>query len=235
MATPSPIQLFGSQPAWGNPDLSPFVAKLETWLRMAGLPYEKKRGNPPGAPKGKIPYVIVDGVKLGDSQKIIEELTQRHQVQLDAHLTPQQKATALAVRRMVEEGLYFVLMRARWIEPDGWVEQQKAFGGMVPAMIRPFLLPFIRGKVREKLDGQGTGRHSRDEALAIGVADLQALETILGDQPFLLGEQPTSVDATVYAFLSGAQKHPVDSPLRQAASTPRLLAYVERMQAKYWN
>lgn len=50
------IVVYGSKPAWGTPDLSPFVIKLETWLRLAGLPYERRDGgNPMQAPRGKIP------------------------------------------------------------------------------------------------------------------------------------------------------------------------------------
>ena len=69
------IVVYGSKPAWGTPDLSPFVIKLETWLRLAGLPYERRDGgNPMQAPRGKIPYLEIDGERLGDSQVIIEEL-----------------------------------------------------------------------------------------------------------------------------------------------------------------
>lgn len=34
------IKLYQFAPAWDVPNLSPFCVKVETYLRMAGLPYE---------------------------------------------------------------------------------------------------------------------------------------------------------------------------------------------------
>ena len=31
-------------PGVATPDISPFVVKLETWLRMSGIPYETRTG-----------------------------------------------------------------------------------------------------------------------------------------------------------------------------------------------
>ena len=41
---------------WDIPNLSPFCSKVETYLRMAGIPYEVADAIPPTAPKGKLPY-----------------------------------------------------------------------------------------------------------------------------------------------------------------------------------
>ena len=61
-------------PAWGTPDISPFVVKLETYLRLAGIPYDTKPGDPRKAPKRKIPYIVDDGTVVGDSRFIVEHL-----------------------------------------------------------------------------------------------------------------------------------------------------------------
>lgn len=45
-------------PGWNVPNMSPFCVKLETYLRMAKLPYQTAPGNPLQAPLGKIPYEI---------------------------------------------------------------------------------------------------------------------------------------------------------------------------------
>lgn len=228
------IVLYGSLPAWGTPDFSPFVIKLETWLRLVGMPYERRQGNPMQAPKGKMPYVDLDGVRMGDSQLVIEEITRRHGVTLDEGLGPVELATARAVRRMLEEGLYFVTLRLRWLEEDGWALQYPAFKVLFPAMIAPIALPMIRRKVRAAAVGQGSGRHTREEVLAMGVADLGAVEAILGDRPYLLGDRPRSVDATVYAFLVAIQSHPGTTAVHEAARAPRLLAYTARIRDRFW-
>ena len=37
---PTMIKMHGYIPAWGVPDVSPFVTKIDCYLRMVGLPYE---------------------------------------------------------------------------------------------------------------------------------------------------------------------------------------------------
>ena len=52
---------------WGIPNPSPFCTKVETYLRMAGIPYEVADAVPPQAPKGKLPYITDGGRKIADS------------------------------------------------------------------------------------------------------------------------------------------------------------------------
>ena len=96
------IKLCQFPPAFGLPNASPFCMKLETWLRMAGLPYECPRGaDLRKAPKGKFPYIEDDGVVIADSSFIIDYLTKKYNVTLDAHLTPRQRGEALALQRQI--------------------------------------------------------------------------------------------------------------------------------------
>lgn len=226
--------LYGTKPGWETPSFSPFVIKLEAWLRLAGLPYERRDGNPLQAPEGKVPYVEIDGQKMGDSQLIIEHLTRARGVRLDEGMTATEAATARAVRRMLEEGLYFVALRARWLEDDGWALQYPAFQVMFPPVIGALAVPMIRRKVREQAMAQGIGRHARDEVMAMGVADIESVATLLGEKAYLLGDQPRSVDATVFAFLWAFQGHPGKTPIHDAARAHNLVDYVERIKAKYW-
>ena len=41
------ITLYTFGPAFGLPDASPFVIKAELLLKLAGLPYQTRRGNVP--------------------------------------------------------------------------------------------------------------------------------------------------------------------------------------------
>lgn len=95
--------------AWGLPSMSPFCAKLETYLRMAKIPYEIKPGNPRVAPKGKIPYIEHDGHVMGDSEHIVEYLREKFGDRLDAHLDPAAKAKARLIRVMLESHTYFAI------------------------------------------------------------------------------------------------------------------------------
>lgn len=53
---------------------SPFSAKIMAFLRLTGIPHHIHTGSMNATPKGKIPYIIHDGNKIGDSELIIRYL-----------------------------------------------------------------------------------------------------------------------------------------------------------------
>ena len=231
-----PIVIYGTFGAWGIPSVSPFVLKLETWLRIAGLPYERRVGNPLSAPKGKVPYATFSqggGERMGDSQLIIEALTTLHGVDLDVHLTPAQRATGHALRRMLEEATYFQTLRFRWVDDSGWPTQVAAFSPHMPPLVGPLILRMIRSKLTKTVQLQGSGRHDIGIAGRQVAGDIEALRALLVG-PFLFGDTPSSFDATVSAFLWQCQEYPVDNPPRRAARTPELLAYVQAVRRRFW-
>lgn len=216
--------------AFGVSSVSPFCTKVEGYLRLVGLEYRLAQGDPRRAPKGKLPYIEDDGAIVADSASIIEYLKQERGRDLDAWLDDGQRATGRAVRRMVEEGLYWSMLHARWIDDEGWATFRPVLASMLPAPVRGFLPAWLRRSMRKSLQAQGTGRHSAAEIYAIGVSDLDALADLLAERPFMLGEEPASVDATVHAFLWHVAAFPAQSPLTRVLDRrPNLAAYVERL------
>ena len=51
------ITLYTFGPAFGLPDMSPFVTKVEMLLKLAGLEYETDMTGFNKAPNGKLPYI----------------------------------------------------------------------------------------------------------------------------------------------------------------------------------
>lgn len=233
------ITLHQFDPAFGLPNASPFCMKVETWLRMAGLPYQAPDMSLSAlgkAPKGKMPY-IVDGDKtLADSTFIIEYLKATHGDPLDGWLTSEQRAIALAFQRLMEENLYWAVLYTRWFTGRGWALTRPAFFGKLPILLRWIVPPLARRGLRQQFHGQGMGRHSEADIMAIGQRDITALAEFLGDKPYFLGEQPCTLDATAYAFLANLLWAPLDTPLKQHAQQyPQLEAYCQRMRKRYYN
>jgi glutathione S-transferase len=229
------IRLHQFAPAFGLPNASPFCMKLEMYLRMAGLPYEAvNAGDVLKAPKRKLPY-IEDGVRvLADSTFIIDHLKASYGDLLDHWLDPVQRAVALAFQRLFEENLYWAVVYTRWADPAGWSKTREAFFSGLPAPLRWILPPLARRGMLNEMHGQGMGRHSPAEIHAIGARDVGAVADFLGDKPYLMGEQPCSLDAVGYAFLANLLWAPVDSPIRDALrERANLVAYCERMKARY--
>ncbi len=221
--------------ALGTPNMSPFCGKLETYLRATETPHRIEPADFRRAPRGKIPYVELDGAVLTDSQLIIEELERRAAAPLDAGLTEPDRALARVVRRTLEEGTYFLSVRMRWVEDDGWPVVRDEMKALMPAPLR-LVLPLIRRKVTKMVHAQGTGRRTRAEASQLIADDWAAIAALLGDRPYLLGDRPRTVDCTVYAFLEGILGFPVESTHRAAvAGHANLVAYRQRLRAAYWS
>lgn len=220
---------------WGSPNLSPFCTKLECYLRMAEIPYKPAAFGRGESPKGKMPYIKIAGSTLGDSQLIIEELERRLAAEgkhpLDEGLAPRDAAIGRLARRMLEEATYFIGMYGRWKTDDGYALQREEFKKWIPGII----IPFIRRDIAKKLHHQGTGRHSLEEVSAMGKGDYSAISELLGDRPFLLGEQPRTIDATVFAFLEATLGYPLDTPLkRHVEGLANLVAYRRRIRDRWW-
>lgn len=215
MTNTSPITLYQFPLVWGR-NVSPFTLKLETWLRLTGIPYETVAVRNPGkGPKGKLPYIRDGEAVIGDSALIIEHLKRTRGVDPDAHLDPLERAEALAYHRLLEDHLYFVGVYSRWIDPDGWRAVVPALFGFLPPGPRQIVSGIVRRKVRRDLHGQGLGRHDRAEIYAMGRDDLEALATFLNDGPFFFRDRPTTLDAVAYGFLANLLLVPVETELKQ--------------------
>jgi glutathione S-transferase len=214
----------------GVESYSPFCMKAEVYLKLAKLPYKTRIGNVRKAPKGKLPFIVDDdGTVVADSSAIVAHFEKKHGDPLDKGLSLEEKARAHVLKRTLEESLYFVAVWARWAEDEGFAVVRESLKG-IPAAIRWFLVPAIRKNVVGITRAQGIGRHSRDEIYAFGKADIDAVATLLGERPFLLGDRLSSVDVSAYAFFANMLRVPGGDPLRAAVkATPNLEAYVDRI------
>ena len=98
------ITLYGFSPNFGLSDPSPFVLKVEAYLKMAGLPYQKKYGLHylKNSPKGKLPFIVDEQTTVADSQFIIEYLEQKNGQVLDGHLSAEEKALSYLIKKSLD-------------------------------------------------------------------------------------------------------------------------------------
>ena len=234
------ITLYGSGPAYGVNDLSPFVVKVATYCRLADIEYTQKSGDPRKAPKGKIPFLRDGDTTVCDSSAIVEHLRAKHR-DLDVGLGARERAVATALKGMFEEHTYFCVMYLRWQDPRGWVVQEKTFqdffrsAGVVPGIAVPFVVRMVRKQALKMLHGQGTGRHSVEEVEAIVKSHLDAASELLGDNDYLFGSEARVIDATMWAFLACLRGFPVEtSASAHLAARKNLVAYIDRIRARHW-
>lgn len=135
---------------------------------------------------------------------------------------------------MLEDQLYWALVDNRWLDEANFEKGAARFFDPAPAPLRPLIKAFVRRKVRGDLRAQGFGRHAGAEQQALARRSIDALAALLGDNPYLLGQDVAGADATAYAMLAGLLCPHFDSYLRRAAEAhPNLVAYERRMRARY--
>jgi len=230
-----PIKLFQFPRMFSIPNLSPFCCKLETWLRITGIPYEVvDTPDPRSAPKGKLPFIEDGGVRMGDTSLIIEHLRETRGVDPDAHLDPSQHAIARLVQRTLEEHYAFVLLYTHFMREQGWQHTRATFA-KVPALIRPVVARIVRGRMRNILWVQGLSRHSDEEIIELGLQDWRAVLKVMSDGPFFFGGEAKGVDAIVFATLATTILTPIESPIRDyLRSQPACVRYVEKMHDRFF-
>jgi glutathione S-transferase len=228
------IQIFGiGGPAWGTPwfNCAPFPAKLETWLRLAGVPY---RGvnvtSMRKSPKKKMPWIVDGDLTMGDSELIIRHLAETRGIDLDAGLTDEQRGLARAVHALLEEHYHQIWEWFTFLGPGNRPVAEEIFQ-QLPAFIRPIARVALRRALKKQLHARGIGRHTDAEIFAMGIADIDAVAALLGDKPFALGDEPHTVDAAVFAFIGLTVWQPPFTPIHERArSHANLVAYCDRMR-----
>lgn len=237
------ITLYTGLSLWGLPSISPACMELETWLRMAKLPYKAlivTAQEFAAAPKGKIPFIDYKGKLFGDATLIIEMLKQTEGVDLDARLTPTERAISLAFRRMLKENTYWGGVHIRYNMEENWQHYQEVLANAVfPEVPTEEWEPFVKG-MRESFLSQmyshGMGRHRSEEIVQFICADFQALSDFLADKPFFMGDQPTTLDATAYAYIGNFIKPPYSSSIVDyVLQLENLCQHYERMNQQFFS
>jgi glutathione S-transferase len=217
-------------------DMSPFVHKIEVYLRLAGLSYDKVSGNARRSPNGKLPCMRHNGNVVADSQAIVGYLRDTKLADLDAWLDPRQRALASTLRVALEEDLYFTLVYYRW--QVGWSAYRPVLSKVirdagVPGLLAGIIAGWVQRGVVRKLDEQGTGRRSPDALELRAAEQLENLETLCDENgPWLLGERPCTLDAVAHAMLAGSRWPRVPTVLAgRLAAQPRLVRWLDHVDA----
>uniref|UniRef100_A0A915Q6B8 Thioredoxin-like fold domain-containing protein n=1 Tax=Setaria digitata TaxID=48799 RepID=A0A915Q6B8_9BILA len=179
------------------PNISPFCLKLETWLRMADIQYENVCSWRTRSLEGTLPFLEHNGKEYPDSALAIRDMTRIFSKEsMESHLSDEQKATYRAFEAMAENSLVMTVGYVLQMEHLDEVFQQisdDTFGILAP--LWKFLLKMIiSSKMAKKLKVVALGKHSREEVINIGMDDLKAISSHLGNRHYFAGFKPTKVD-----------------------------------------
>ncbi|PYH45962.1 glutathione S-transferase family protein [Aspergillus saccharolyticus JOP 1030-1] len=244
------ITLYRAFPWQGQYTWSPFVTKLETRLRFAGISYRTESGSPLSSPRGKVPYVDIRDRTTGatttisDSALITKQLVEDGLVpDSNADLEPEKKVLDAGVRAILEDRFYFLMSHEKWIENYYEMRKHVLHAFSYPAQVA--LGYFIYRKRAQMLYEQGTMRFTAEELKGFKEEVWRYLNALLvsqkakqaGDEPFwvLGGEHPTEADACLFGFVVGALICSA-CPETQAIvkSHPVVVEYAQRIHERFF-
>lgn len=215
--------------------ISPFALKLETYMRMKNIPYEPVYSQKFSV-KGQTPYIELNGEQIPDSNLIIQELEKRGIAKPDENLNSSQKAVNHLATVAVENHTCIASLHWRY----GFNMPEFYDKLLEPYFMKVWSLQVFRYLVpkgmllRTKL--HGLGRHSLDEVAEFSYQDLDALSILLGDKLFFNGENPSTVDCTIFGHLVQFLYLPLDIPQKAYINKncPNLASFVDRMRETFW-
>ncbi len=213
-------------------NLSPFAFKVETFLKLAQIPFQVKAANVLKAPRRKLPFIKDGETMVTDSTLIVDYLVKKFNIDWDRAYSEEKRAIGHAVTIMAQEHLALILIYIRWVKEDVWQVSQNVFFAGFSGIKRKILPPLAHRHVRKTLFYQGLGRHSEEDLFRFADEDLASISHIIGENKFLLGPTLSSYDAMVYSILKNIQADPFSGILRDMMQNyPNLLSYLKNIEA----
>lgn len=229
------IVVYGFGAMFGLPEVSPFVIKTKVQLDMGKLPHRVERGSPVDGPKSKLPYILDGNRKIADSTFIRAYIEATYGVELDQSLNVEQRAHCWAIERMLEDHLYWAILYVRWMDDANFTKGPAHFFDGVPEEQRDNARRVGRERVRQKIYDHGLGRHSDIEVAELDGRTIAALAALLGEKPYLMGEEPCGADATAFGMIASALTPFFDTRLRaNPLRYSNLVEYGEQMMHRYY-
>lgn len=232
------ISLYGFGPAFDIIDASPFVLKVDLFLRISGLEYTviNSTSNLQKAPKGKLPFIIDDGQTIADSYFILRYLQDKYEVNIDTSLSDENVSLSKLLTKSLDENFYWCIVYSRWIKENTWPLAKEAFFGKMPFPLKVLVPIVARRGVQKSIKMHGIGRHSEEEILEITKDTLQSLSTLLADKQYYFGNEISSFDITAYSMLVQFIGVTIENEFTvMAQSFSNLVDYCQRITTKYYS
>jgi glutathione S-transferase len=225
------LTLFSYPELCGVADNNGYGLKVYAFLKLCKVAFRHEHiFDASKAPRGQLPYIVDDEATIGDSDAIISHLIQKHALTIDDGLTPAQRNTHLLVRRTLDD-LYWVMSYSRWKDDRFWPPFRDLFVRAYPVLTVE-ALEGAREFNFKRYHFQGIGRYEPADAYARGIADLDALASLLPESGYMFGAEPGSIDAAVYGFIANIYFYDIDTPLKECLmSKQNLVAHCKAIRA----
>ena len=200
------LTLYGLPSCAGLRSPSPWVMKVELAMRYFGLNYSLVQPQifraPFASPSGKVPYLLLDGEPLVESERILEALEKYAIPSTFPHPDDEDQASGIAFVRLVEDHLYHIICKSKHADPD---RTKMMWAEMIPYSWFPaglFTMLMQRIVWKGRLANSSIGGLSDDEVREEAFKDIQTLAAQLSMKNFIAANSLTIYDFTVAAHIA---------------------------------
>ena len=237
------MELVTWSPDFGLPSWHPPSLAMRAYAKFTGAPLNVQHSDNPLF--AAVPLFRHRDVATSDFDAFVRHLADECRISADAGLSPRLRSDAVAFKRLVEATLRPAFAFAAWVDGKNQTELTRPwFARRMPFPLGLFY-PGRYQRAAKRLamsaveDAVGD---ADDEAVAErflyrgAEAALASLSDRLGDEAFLLGATPSSLDALVFSYLAPLMRVPFPSArLAEAARAhANLERYVARILATYF-
>ena len=180
--------------------------KVELAMRYFGLNYSLVQPQifraPFASPSGKVPYLLLDGEPLVESERILEALEKYAIPSTFPHPDDEDQASGIAFVRLVEDHLYHIICKSKHADPD---RTKMMWAEMIPYSWFPaglFTMLMQRIVWKRRLANTSIGGLTDDEVREEAFKDIQTLAAQLSMKNFIAANSLTIYDFTVAAHIA---------------------------------
>jgi glutathione S-transferase len=182
-----------------------------------------------------MPMILDQGELIEDSDFIIHHLKHQHGVDLDKHLSDEQKAVARAFQLLCEKSIVDIVMYFRWVDKENWPKFREIVFRGAPWLIKVTVANRMAKNIEKTLYKHGTGRFTDSEKLKILNDNLTAISNYLGSKTYFFGDQVSSIDVILFSTLIQVNARGAVRQFERTLDTyPILKNYLERFRQAYW-
>ncbi len=218
------IRLFTYPRSYDVPNLDPLCLEVESYLRMAKLPFEQIFIN-----KGTLPYIKNENIQLSGVSNILGHLNETYSCPLDRHLSTEAIVVNRILSKRCKTVLEWALTYQRWISKKGYEKSKEIISPSLNDFQRMFSLPIMRAKAYLHLS-------TLDKDVLREIRDLlDTLSDYLNEKRYFHGEKVSSIDATLFAYLSNIFFAPFEGPVKDyLRKKENLLMYTVRLEENFF-